>query len=161
MLGKSNVDGIYIVDSYGSLYPEQIQRLTQKYVAVGEKYGKKIGIHAHDNMKMAYANTVEAMRHGASMLDGTVSSMGRGAGNCAMELLLGFLRNPKYNLYHILKFIERYMVPLKEKGDAVWGYDVPYMLTGMLNQHPREAIDFIKQGKHEYADMYSYLLYRE
>ena len=71
MLGKSNVDGIYIVDSYGSLYPEQIQRLTQKYVAVGEKYGKKIGIHAHDNMKMAYANTVEAMRHGASMLDGT------------------------------------------------------------------------------------------
>ena len=72
-----------------------------------------------------------------------------------------FLRNPKYNLYHILKFIERYMVPLKEKGDAVWGYDVPYMLTGMLNQHPREAIDFIKQGKHEYADMYSYLLYRE
>ena len=157
MLGKSNVDGIYIVDSYGSLYPEQIQRLTQKYVAVGEKYGKKIGIHAHDNMKMAYANTVEAMRHGASMLDGTVSSMGRGAGNCAMELLLGFLRNPKYNLYHILKFIERYMVPLKEKGDAVWGYDVPYM----LNQHPREAIDFIKQGKHEYADMYSYLLYRE
>ena len=60
-----------------------------------------------------------------------------------MELLLGFLRNPKYNLYHILKFIERYMVPLKEKGDAVWGYDVPYMLTGMLNQHPREAIDFI------------------
>ena len=112
MLGKSNVDGIYIVDSYGSLYPEQIQRLTQKYVAVGEKYGKKIGIHAHDNMKMAYANTVEAMRHGASMLDGTVSSMGRGAGNCAMELLLGFLRIPKYNLYHILKFIERYMVPL-------------------------------------------------
>ncbi len=43
MLGKSNVDGIYIVDSYGSLYPEQIRRLTEKYVAIGEKYGKKIG----------------------------------------------------------------------------------------------------------------------
>lgn len=161
MLGKSNVDGIYLVDSYGALYPEQIRRLTEKYVAVGEKYGKKIGIHAHDNMKLAYANTVEAMIHGASMLDGTVSAMGRGAGNCAMELLLGFLRNPKYNLYPVLTFIENYMVPLKAKGDAVWGYDVPYMLTGMLNQHPRDAIDFIKKNKHEYADMYNYLLYRE
>ena len=126
-----------------------------------EKYGKKIGIHAHDNLKLAYANTVEAMRSGASMLDGTVSCMGRGAGNCALELLLGFLRNPKYNLYHILKFIEQYMVPIKAKGDAVWGYDVPYMLTGMLNQHPREAIDFIKNERHDYADMYSYLMYRE
>ena len=161
LLGKSNVDGIYIVDSYGSLYPEQIKKLAEKYVAVGEKYGKKIGIHAHDNLKLAYANTVEAMRSGASMLDGTVSCMGRGAGNCALELLLGFLRNPKYNLYHILKFIEQYMVPLKAKGDAVWGYDVPYMLTGMLNQHPREAIDFIKNERHDYADMYSYLMYRE
>ena len=90
-----------------------------------------------------------------------VDGMGRGAGNCALELLLGFLRNPKYNLYHILKFIEQYMVPLKAKGDAVWGYDVPYMLTGMLNQHPREAIDFIKNERHDYADMYSYLMYRE
>mgnify|MGYP000469660040 FL=1 len=41
------------------------------------------------------------------------------------------------------------------------GYDVPYMLTGMLNQHPREAIDFIKNERHDYADMYSYLMYRE
>ena len=39
LLGKSNVDGIYIVDSYGSLYPEQIKKLAEKYVAVGEKYG--------------------------------------------------------------------------------------------------------------------------
>ena len=161
LVAKSPVDVIYLVDSYGSLYPEQIKKLAEKYVAVGEKYGKKIGIHAHDNLKLAYANTVEAMRSGASMLDGTVSCMGRGAGNCALELLLGFLRNPKYNLYHILKFIEQYMVPLKAKGDAVWGYDVPYMLTGMLNQHPREAIDFIKNERHDYADMYSYLMYRE
>ena len=95
------------------------------------------------------------------VLDATVSCMGRGAGNCALELLLGFLRNPKYNLYHTLKFIEKYMVPLKEKGDAVWGFDVPYLLTGMLNQHPREAIDFIKNKRHDYAEMYSFLQYRD
>lgn len=161
MLGKSNVNGVYIVDSYGSLYPEQIRALTQKYVAMGEKYGKFIGIHAHDNMKLAYANTVEAMINGASMLDATISCMGRGAGNCAMELLLSFLRNPKYNIIPVFKFIEKYMVPLKAKGDAVWGYDVPYMITGSLNQHPRDAIAFIKEGKSNYSDMYKEVLYRE
>ena len=161
MLGQSNVDGVYIVDSYGSLYPEQMRNLTKKYVAMGEKYGKFIGIHAHDNMKLAYANTVEAMINGACMLDATVSCMGRGAGNCAMELLLSFLRNPKYNIIPVLKFIESYMVPLKAKGDAVWGYDVPYMITGSLNQHPRDAIAFVKDGRSDYADMYKEVLYRE
>lgn len=161
MLGKSNVDGVYIVDSYGSLYPEQIRSLTQKYVAMGDKYGKFIGIHAHDNMKLAYANTVEAMINGASMLDATVSCMGRGAGNCAMELLFSFLKNPKYNILPLLKFIEQYMVPLKEKKDAVWGYDIPYMITGSLNQHPRDGIAFIKDGRTDYSDMYKEVLYRE
>jgi 4-hydroxy 2-oxovalerate aldolase len=161
MLGKSNVDAVYIVDSYGSLYPEQMRNLTKKYVAMGEEYNKIIGIHAHDNMKMAYANTVEAMINGASMLDATVSCMGRGAGNCAMELLMSFLRNPKYNIIPVLQFIEDYMVPLKAKGDAVWGYDVPYMITGSLNQHPRDAIAFIKEKKTGYAEMYKEVLYRE
>ncbi len=161
LLGKSNVDAIYLVDSYGSLYPEQIRALTQQYVAVGEKYGKKIGIHAHDNLKLAYANTVEAMINGASLLDATVCCMGRGAGNCGMEMLLAFLKNPKYKLHHMLKFIEQYMIPLKAKGDAIWGYDVPYMLTGALNQHPRDAIAFIKDQKTSYVEMYNDLLYRE
>jgi 4-hydroxy 2-oxovalerate aldolase len=128
---------------------------------MGEEYNKIIGIHAHDNMKMAYANTVEAMINGASMLDATVSCMGRGAGNCAMELLMSFLRNPKYNIIPVLQFIEDYMVPLKAKGDAVWGYDVPYMITGSLNQHPRDAIAFIKEKKTGYAEMYKEVLYRE
>ena len=77
--------------------------------------------------------------------------MGRGAGNCAMELLLSFLKNPKYNVFPVLKFIEEHMLPLKESG-AVWGYDIPYLLTGRLNQHPSAAIDYIKSGETHYAD---------
>ena len=98
LLGKSKAETIYLVDSYGSLYPEQMQNLSEKYVAVAEKYGKHIGIHAHNNQQLAFANTIESMRRGVSYLDATMSGMGRGAGNCAMELLLGFLKNPKYNL---------------------------------------------------------------
>ena len=157
MLGKSCVDGIYIVDSFGAMYPEQIARLADLYMNVAAKYGKKVGIHAHNNQQLAFANTIEALSHGVSLLDATMMSMGRGAGNCAMELLLSFLKNPKYNVFPVLRFLEDYMLPLKETG-AVWGYDIPYLLTGRLNQHPSAAIDFCKDNRKDYADFYTDLL---
>lgn len=157
MVGKSSVDGIYIVDSYGSLFPEQIRRITELYMEVGEKYDKYIGMHAHNNQQLAFANTIEAAANGASLLDATMMGMGRGAGNCAMELLLGFLKNPKFNLFPVLKFLESYMVPLKQSG-VVWGYDIPYLLTGHLNQHPSAAIDYMKSEKTDYAEFYTDLL---
>ena len=116
MVGKSNADGIYIVDSYGALYPEQIRGIADKYTEIGEKYNKYIGIHAHNNQQLAFANTIEAVARGVSLLDATMMSMGRGAGNCAMELLLSFLKNPKYNIFPVLKFLEQQMLPLKEFG---------------------------------------------
>ena len=157
MLAETNVDGVYLVDSYGSLYPEQIRALSDKYVDAMDAAGKYVGIHAHNNQQLAFANTIESMARGVSLLDATMSSMGRGAGNCAMELLLSFLKNPKYNIFPVLKFLEDYMLPLKESG-AVWGYDIPYLLTGRLNQHPSAAIDFSKEKRSDYADFYTDLL---
>ena len=156
IIGQSCVDEIYIVDSYGSLYPEQMRRLAEKYLECGEKYNKKIGIHAHNNQQLAFANTIETLTMGVSYLDSTVSSMGRGAGNCPTELLLGFLKNPKYNIIPILKFIEHHILKLKEEG-VIWGYDVPYLLTGRLNQHPRDAIQFTSEHRTDYADFFQYL----
>lgn len=157
MLGKSSVDGIYIVDSYGSLYPEQIRSIADKYLEIGETYGKYIGMHAHNNQQLAFANTIEAVARGVSFLDATMMSIGRGAGNCAMELLISFLKNPKYNIFQVLKFIEEHMIPLKESG-LVWGYDIPYLLTGRLNQHPSSAIDYMKEERDDYTAFYMDLL---
>ena len=157
LLCQSSVDTIYLVDSYGSLYPEQIRRLSDKYLEVADKYGKKVGIHAHNNQQLAFANTTEAIIKGVSYLDATVSGLGRGCGNCPSELLLGFLKNPKYRVNPILKFIEAYVVPLRESG-VVWGYDVPYLLTGLLNQHPKSAIQFMKEERKDYNNFYLELL---
>lgn len=157
LLCRSDVGTIYLVDSYGSLYPEQIDRLSGKYLEMAQKHGKKVGIHAHNNQQLAFANTIEALRNGVSYLDATVSSLGRGCGNCPSELLLGFLKNPKYNIRPILKFIEEFIVPLKESG-VEWGYDVPYLLTGILNQHPKTAIQFQKEKRKDYNNFYLELL---
>ena len=106
LIGQSPADGIYIVDSYGSLYPEQIRRLSDIYLEVATKYNKYVGIHAHNNQQLAFANTIDAVASGVNYLDATINSLGRGAGNCPLELLLGFLKNAKYKLHLLLKFIE-------------------------------------------------------
>lgn len=160
LLAKSDVDIIYLVDSFGAFYPEQIERLADKYLNVGEKYGKQIGIHAHNNQQLAFANTIQALRQGVSYLDATVSGMGRGAGNCYLESLLAFLKNPKYNLMPVMEFVEKHMLKLKEEG-AVWGYDIPYLMTGVLNSHPSSAIKFIKEGRTDYKSFYQELLEAE
>ena len=153
MLGKSSVDCIYIVDSYGSIYPEQMQRIAATYKEFADKYGKTLGIHAHNNQQLAFANTIEAVGDGVDWLDATYSGMGRGAGNCFIENLLAFLKNPKYNIYPALKFVETRMADLKKEG-VVWGYDVPYLVTGLLNQHPRTAIAFTKEKRADYSKFY-------
>ena len=145
------------MDSYGSLYPEQARRLADKYLEVAARYGKKVGIHAHNNQQLAFANTTEVVIMGVSYLDATVNGMGRGCGNCPSELLLGFLKNPKYNVNPILRFIEREINPLRESG-VTWGYDVPYLLTGLLNQHPKSAIQFMKENRKDYYEFYLELL---
>lgn len=156
LLASSEVDIIYLVDSFGALYTEQIRALTRKYLKFAEDFGKSIGIHAHNNQQLAYANTIEALILGASYLDATISGLGRGAGNCPIELLIGFLKNPKYNIRPILKFIQQNINNLKNTG-IIWGYDIPYMLTGQLNLHPRMAIDFINSNNDDYISFYDKL----
>ena len=161
MLGHSPAKAIYIVDSYGALYPEEMRVLAAKYLEVGDKYGKQIGIHAHNNQNLAFANTIERVAAGVNYLDATVNGMGRGAGNCALELLLGFLKNPKYKLFHILKFLEGgHMQKLREAG-AVWGYDLPYLLTGIFNRHPSSAIRYIRENRSDIINFMNELLDQE
>ena len=157
MLAKSSVNGVYVVDSYGSLYPMQICEITSIYLDALAESGKMVGIHAHNNQQCAFANTVQSLAVGASMLDGTVMGMGRGAGNCSLEGLLGFLKNPKYEIAPVLSFIEKHMLKLIEDG-TVWGYTIPYLLTGLTDQHPRTAIAATKNHDTNYLDFYHMLL---
>jgi 4-hydroxy 2-oxovalerate aldolase len=140
LLAASEAKAIYLVDSFGSLYSEQIQFLVRKYMQYAKASGKEVGIHAHNNLQLAYANTIEGIILGVNMLDATIAGLGRGAGNCQMELLIGFLHNPKYRLRPVLECIQKFIEPMRAK--LMWGFDLPYMLTGLLNQHPRAAIRY-------------------
>ena len=154
-LSKSDVPVVYLVDSFGAMYSEQVQYLARKYLWALK--GKQIGFHAHNNQQLAFGNTIEAIICGVNRLDGTIFGIGRGAGNCPLELLLSFLKNPKFDLRPILDVIQNHMLPLSKKIE--WGYHIPYMVTGILNEHPRSGMRVMETKKrNDFREFYDSMI---
>ncbi len=151
---ETEAKAVYVVDSFGALYSEEVHFLIETYQMYLKT--KEVGAHFHNNQQLAFANTIEAIIKGANFVDGTLYGLGRSAGNCPLELLLGFLKNPKYNIVPVLDVIGREIIPLRDEID--WGYHIPYMLTAVRNEHPREGMAWMKrEDKHNYADFYKTL----
>jgi 4-hydroxy 2-oxovalerate aldolase len=153
---ETQAKAVYIVDSFGALYSEEIHFLVEKFQMYLKT--KEVGVHAHNNQQLAFANTIEGIIKNANFVDGTLFGLGRGAGNCPLELLMGFLKNPKFNLVPILEVIGKTILPLQKEIE--WGYHLPYMLTGILDQHPLEAMRWMDKTdgeKHDYVKFYKRL----
>jgi 4-hydroxy 2-oxovalerate aldolase len=153
-IAKSPVDIVYVVDSYGSMDAKDMDYLVDKFQSLLPN--KQLGIHTHNNMQLAFANTIVGVNKGITFLDSSVYGMGRAAGNCPTELLVSYLKNPRYELRPVLDIIERHMIPLREKVE--WGYIIPYMISGSLNEHPRVAMA-LRDGedKDKYVEFYDKL----
>ncbi len=145
---------VYIVDSFGALYQETTEFLVKKFKSILTT--KEIGMHAHNNQQLAFGNTIEAIIHNANYVDGTVYGLGRAAGNCPLELLIGFLKNPKFDIRPILDLISHEFIPLR--GKIEWGYIIPYAITGILDEHPKAAMALRASDKKEnYREFYESL----
>jgi 4-hydroxy 2-oxovalerate aldolase len=148
---ESPAQAVYIVDSFGALYSETVHYLVERFSMFIKT--KEVGVHMHNNQQLAFANTIEGIIKGANYLDATFYGLGRGAGNCPLELLLGFLKNPRYNLVPVLKVLGEKIVPLLDEID--WGYRVPYAITGQLDRHPSAAINWLKgETPNDFVEFY-------
>ena len=156
-LGQVNetkeIDYLYLVDSFGAFYSEQVSYYLDMY----KKYApdKELGFHAHNNQQLAFANTQQAIIEGVNLLDATINGIGRGAGNCNLELLLMFLKNPKFNVGPLYKAIQEEFVPLRKEIE--WGYNDIYGISGCLNQHPRDAMK-LRANKEKMDNCYDFYL---
>jgi 4-hydroxy 2-oxovalerate aldolase len=155
---ETHVKACYIVDSFGHLQPADIARFVAKYQKLLP--GVQVGIHAHNNLQLAFANTIEGLNRGAGYLDGTLYGLGRGAGNCNLELLIGFLDDPRFDLGPVLDVISSHILPLQK--DIKWGYSVPYLATGILNRRPDEGMRLMAMAeddpaKYAFRDFYDRL----
>lgn len=151
MVENSPVDVVYIVDSFGSLDPANIEHQVKKFKEMIPN--KQLGIHTHNNLQLAFANTLAAMNNGVTFLDSSVYGMGRAAGNCHTELLVGYIQKTNYEIKPVLNVIEKHMLEMRQKWE--WGYIIPYMISGILNEHPRVAMAYRdSDDRDKFVDFY-------
>ncbi|MEL6528072.1 MAG: hypothetical protein AAFQ07_20405, partial [Chloroflexota bacterium] len=81
-------DMMYIVDSAGTMLPEDIAAFIEAIKAVCDV---PVGFHGHDNLSMGMANTLQAIESGAAIVDSSLRGMGRSAGNVITEALLAIM----------------------------------------------------------------------
>lgn len=154
VLRDSEVENVAIVDSFGALYPHQLRYLIRKYKN-WLRPDQKVGVHLHNNQQQAFANSIAAIEEGVDFVDATVFGMGRGAGNCPLELLLMYLDDPRHDVRPVLGLIDDYA---RLCDDLRWGYQAPYAISGWLNLHPREAIRRMReQGNADAAGFFEQL----
>lgn len=128
----------YIVDSFGTLYPENIRQL---YRLVDDVLDRNIlfGIHAHNNLQMANANAITFIGEAKDrdiIVDGSIYGMGRGAGNAQTEVLMHYLnRNGKiYDEDIVWELYTEYFAELREQFD--WGYLPEQFLVSKFEINP-------------------------
>jgi 4-hydroxy 2-oxovalerate aldolase len=150
-LSRSGTHNVAIVDSFGSLFPHHIEQLVAQYRShLGEEIN--IGVHCHNNQQQALANSIAAVHAGVDFVDATLNGMGRGAGNCPLELLLLYLEEPRYDVRPLLPLLEEF-ANLKE--ELRWGYQLPYAITGHYNLHPKSGIEKMKtEERNQVQDMF-------
>lgn len=154
-LKDMSLDYVYVADSYGSLLPDQVDRLVRPLAAIG---GFRVGFHPHNNLQLAFANALQAIKSGADIVDSTLYGMGRGAGNLSTETLLSYLQQhnrDKYNVIHALFCVDMYLLPLKRKLE--WGYQLPYMLSAICHCHPYYAKEVVEAREYTVDELWKIL----
>jgi 4-hydroxy 2-oxovalerate aldolase len=90
IVAQAGSRAVYIVDSAGALLPDDVRARVSALREVLPA-GVTIGIHAHNNLSLAVANSLAAIEEGATIVDVTLAGMGAGAGNCQAEPLVAIL----------------------------------------------------------------------
>lgn len=136
-LAESDADILYLMDSFGSFYCKHVAALMKALERICRPRGKKIGFHAHNNLQLAFAKTVQAEECGADFLDSTLG----GARARGGQLQYGTAaRIPRAGIAPAMRCVQREIEPMRQK--LGWGFAQSYMIAGFLNQHPRAAMAY-------------------
>jgi 4-hydroxy 2-oxovalerate aldolase len=128
-----------IVDTFGSMYQEELLHVFE-IINHNLIFTCKIGFHSHNNMQMSSALSQDFIRMAFGkrevIVDGTISGMGRGAGNTPTELIVQYMvsrLSASYDIDAILDIIDTYMDNIKTR--CTWGYNTEYFIAGCYGAH--------------------------
>jgi len=148
---KDILNAAYFADSFGTFTPPDI---TQYVRQLKDIEFSQIGFHAHNNLQLAFANTLKAMEEGAAYVDASIFGMGRGAGNIPVEALVGFLQktNNRYNPLPYIEVIEKFYPDIFTNPE--WGYNVKTLISGLKNVHPYYIEDLFARDSYTISEIW-------
>ena len=147
-----------VVDTFGAMFFDDLTHIVS---ILDEKLLPEIslGFHAHNNQQLAFAlgiHFIDLMKDSDRdiMIDGTLSGMGRGAGNAPTELVVSYLNrvcHGNFDMNAVMDAIDMYMKPLSEHYQ--WGYSTPYFIAGMYQCHVNNIAYLLNNHRSNARDM--------
>lgn len=155
MLEDAGVDIITIMDSAGTMLPDEVRTYVK---AMKASVSIPVGFHGHSNMGMAQANAMVAVEAGADEIDCGLLGMARSAGNCATEVAMAsFLKKGIGNeddLYRLLHYLDEKLIP----GMVQYGYKTAIspldLVLGFSGCHSSFMKTFEKVAQEEQVPLY-------
>lgn len=161
MLQDAGLDAITIMDSAGTMHPEQVKEYVSKMTS---KVTIPVGFHGHNNLGLSVANAMAAFEAGASEADCGLMGMARSAGNCATELITAAMQQQgklQYvNLLGLLHFIHDELEPAMEEEKQ--GFRPPVepldLVYGYAGCHSSFAKLFAGVAQEKHVDLYQLII---
>ena len=85
LMESYGADCVYVVDSAGAM---TIDDARARVSTLKDNLSVEVGLHAHNNLSLAVANSMAAFDEGVDQIDGCTTGLGAGAGNCPTEILV-------------------------------------------------------------------------
>lgn len=150
---KINLKSIYFADSVGCLFPRDVKDIVER---MKTSFEGDVGIHAHNNLGLAFINSVSAIEAGATWVDGTLTGMGRGPGNTLTEdMFINYFQNKNTNYSDLIEFNSKYLDKLKY--EKKWGSNPFYFLAGKNKIHPSYIQEMLHDDSFNTADIVNFI----
>lgn len=149
---------IILMDSAGAYFPDEV---IDKVSHLTSNLTIPVGFHAHNNLSMAVANSIAAVKAGAVILDGTICGFGAGAGNTALEVLAAVLERvgckTDIDLYKLLDVMELAKQTFIDHTPTISGSSLMSGLCGVVSAFSKPVQQAAEEFEVDARDIFKLL----
>jgi 4-hydroxy 2-oxovalerate aldolase len=148
-------EAVVLMDSAGNYLPRDVR---EKVGFLKKNLSIPVGFHAHNNLGMAIANSVEAVESGATILDGCARGFGAGAGNAQLEVLVAVLERMGYvtgiDLYRMLDASDLAERDLLKELPTIKSISIVSGLAGVFSGFAKPVLRLAKEFNVDARDVF-------